>query len=226
DRFVLRFQKFECPDEQRNVMSIDWPVITQAELLENDTRDEQSFYALLNFMRKLRNGFARNGLDETPGLLMKMSERGAGDDSVQVICDRADVFRDRPFIVVEHNDEAFCVRFDVIKRFITDTARKSSVAWADDDVLVTAPQVTPDGHAECRGKRGSCVAGAIAIMFALGAQKKTIEPAELTHGTKSIEPAGKHFVDIALVANVHDETVTRGVEHTMQCNGQFHTTNV
>src|SRR5215475_11431966 len=63
DRFVLRFQKFECPDEQRNVVSIDWSVITQTELLENDTWHKQAFDALLNFMRKLRNRFSGNRLD-------------------------------------------------------------------------------------------------------------------------------------------------------------------
>ena len=63
-------------------------------------------------------------------------------------------------------------------------------------------------------------------MLAFGAQQKTIEPAELTHGAKSIEPAGKHFVHIALVADVHDETVTRGVEHAMQRNRQLHDAEV
>src|SRR5262245_50325105 len=207
-------------------MSIDWPVITQAELLENDTRDEQAFNALLHFMRKFRNRFARNGLDEMPRFVVQVRECRAGHDRVEIVCDRADVFRYRPFIVIEHNDEAFCVRFDVIERFVANSARESSVARYDDDVLVTAPQVAPDGHAECCGKRRSCVAGAIAIMFALGAQKKTVEPAELAHRTKSIKPAGKHFVDVALVTNVHDETVTRGVEHAMQRNGQLHNPEV
>src|SRR5262249_36220424 len=117
---------------------------------------------------------------------------------------------------------AFCVRFDVIKRFVTNAARESSVACDDDDVLVTAPQVAPDGHAECCGKRRSCVAGAIAIMFALGAHKKTVEPGKLAHRVKTVEPPGKHFVHVALVAHVHDETVARSVEHAMQRDGQLY----
>src|SRR5262249_10853052 len=39
---------------------------------------------------------------------------------------------------------------------------------------------------------------------------------------KTIEPAGKHFVYVTLVAHVHDETVTRGVKHAMQRDGQLH----
>src|SRR5438477_246070 len=76
-------------------------------------------------------------------------------------------------------------------------------------------QVAPDGHAERCGQCGSCVTGAVAIMFAFGPQKKTVKPAELAHRVKTIEPAGKHFVHVTLVADVHDETVTRGVEHAM-----------
>src|SRR5262245_61594559 len=136
-------------------------------------------------MRKLRNGFARNGLDEMPRLVVQVRECRTGHDGVEIVCDRADVFRDRPFIVIENDDEAFCVRFDVIKRFVTNAARESSVACDDDDVLVTAPQVAPDGHAECCGQGGSCVTRAIAIMFTLGAPKKTLEPTEYPSRNKS-----------------------------------------
>ena len=118
------------------------------------------------------------------------------------------------------------MRFDVIQRFVTDSARKGGVACHDHDVLVTAPQVAPDGHAERCGKRRACVARAVAIVLAFGAQQKAIEPAELTHGAKSIEPAGKHFMHVALVADVHDETVTRGIEYAMQRNGQLHNAEV
>ena len=151
---------------------------------------------------------------------------GIGHDPVEIVSDRADVFRDRPFVVIEHDDETFCVRFDVVERFVTDATGESSIACDDDDVLVTAAQVAPDGHAETSGKRRASMTGTIAIVFAFRAQKKTIEPLELPHRTKSIEPAGKHFMDIALVANVHDETVTRGVEHAMQRNGQLHNPEV
>jgi len=38
DWFLLRFQKLKCPDQQRDVVSVDRSVVTQAELLENDAR--------------------------------------------------------------------------------------------------------------------------------------------------------------------------------------------
>jgi hypothetical protein len=99
-------------------------------------------------MRKLRDGFSCYGLDEMPGLLMKMSERRAGHDGVQVICDGADVFGDRPLVIVEHDGKPLRVGFDIIERFVTNSARKSGVACDDHDVLVTSAQVAPHSHAE------------------------------------------------------------------------------
>src|SRR4029453_14687765 len=215
DGFILRFQKLKCPDEQRNVVSIDRPVIAQAELLENDTRYEQAFDALLNFMRKLCDRFSSNRLDKMTRFLMKVRERRAGHDGVQVICNRADIFGDRPLVVIQDDDEPLRVRFDVIKRFVTDSARKRSVACDDHDILVAATQVASDGHAESCGQGGSCVTRAVAIVLAFGAQQKAIKPAELTHGAKSVEPAGKHFVHIALVTDVHHKAVLGRFENTM-----------
>src|SRR5262249_38022504 len=110
-----------------------------------------------------------------PGFVVKMSERRAGHDGVQVICDRANVFGDRPFVVIQDDDKPLRVRLDVIERFVTDSARKGGVACDDHDILVTAPQIASNSHAERCGKRSSRMTSTIAIVFALGAQKKTVE---------------------------------------------------
>ena len=44
------------------------------------------------------------------------------DDVVQVAGDRADVFRDRPFVVVQDDDEAFRLRLGVVERLVADSA--------------------------------------------------------------------------------------------------------
>src|ERR1700731_88170 len=61
----------------------------------------------------------------------------------------------------------------------------------------------------------------VTIVFAFRAQKKTVQSLVLTHGVDAIEPAGKHFVDITLVTDIHDKSITRCVEHAMQSNCQF-----
>jgi len=68
--------------------------------------------------------------------------------------------------------------------------------------------------------------GAVAIMFALGAQKEAVEPAELAHRIKTIEAPGKHFVDVTLMTNVHNESVVRRVKDPVQSNRQFNDTEI
>ena len=66
----------------------------------------------------------------------------------------------------------------------------------------------------------------VAVVFALGAQKEAIEPAELAHRIKTIEPPGKQFVDVTLMTDVHDESVVRRVEDPVQGNRQFDDTEI
>ena len=46
-------------------------------------------------------------------------------------------------------------------------------------------------------------------MLAFGAKQETIEPLVLPHGMDAIEPASKHLVDVALVADIKNELVVR-----------------
>jgi hypothetical protein len=63
--------------------------------------------------------------------------------------------------------------------------------------------------------------GTVAIVFAFRAQKKSVEALELPHRVKTAEPAGEHFMHVALMADVHEDTITRGVEHSMQRNREL-----
>ena len=62
---------------------------------------------------------------------------------------------------------------------------------------------------------------AVAIVFAFRAQQKSIQPFVLPHGVDAIEPAGKHFVDVALMADVKNKFVLWRAEDAMQRNRQL-----
>src|SRR5437773_10478466 len=96
------------------------------------------------------------------------------------------------------------MRFDIVERFVADSTGEGGVACDDHKVLVTATQVAPDSHAERCGKRGSCVAGAITVVVALGVRKKTVEPAELAQRMTAIQPPGRPSVHVAIVADGDD----------------------
>jgi hypothetical protein len=106
DRVFLGLQKLERLDEERDVMAIDRAVITQAELLKDYARQNEVFDALLHFVRELDRRVPADHLDEIARLVVQVTVSGAGRDIVQVGGNRADVFRDRPFVVIQNDDKA------------------------------------------------------------------------------------------------------------------------
>src|SRR4030095_12893293 len=81
-RLFLSFQKLKCPDQQRNIMAVDWPVVTQAEFFENDTGHEQALYAFPRLGHEVRHRFSSDRADEMGCFLMQMRKRGAGRNAV------------------------------------------------------------------------------------------------------------------------------------------------
>ena len=144
-----------------------------------------------------------------------------GHDVVQISRDRAHVLGDRPLVIVQHDDETLRLRLDVIERLVADAAGECGVAGHDHDVLIPACQIAPDRHPEAGGERGPGVARAIDVMFAFGAKEKPVEPFVLSHGVDAIEPAGKHLVDVTLVADVEDKLVVRGGEDAVERDRQL-----
>ena len=137
-RLLLSFQKLKRPREQRDVVSIDWPVVAEAEFFENHTRHEQALHAFLNLVREMNSGFSGDRLDESARFVVQMRVGRTRHDVIQVICNRAHVFRNRPFVVVKHHDEALGVRFHIVERFVTDSARERGIARHHHHVIAPA----------------------------------------------------------------------------------------
>src|SRR4029450_689474 len=105
--------------------------------------------------------------------------------------------------------ETLGVCFYIVERFVADPARQCGVPCHHDNVLVTTAEVAPYRHAQRSGERRSGMTRAVTIVFTLSAQKEAIEPTELAHGIKTIKAPGKHFVDVTLMTDVHNESVVR-----------------
>ena len=104
-RLVLFLEELERADEQRNIVPVDRAVVAQAELFEDHARDDETLHAFFDFVREMRERSSGDGLDELARLVVKMGERRAGGDAVQITGDRADIAGDRPFVVVQDDDE-------------------------------------------------------------------------------------------------------------------------
>ena len=144
-----------------------------------------------------------------------------GDDAVEVAGDGAHVAIDGPLIVVEYHDHALGLLGDVVERFEGDAVGEGGVAGDGDHVLMAAGKVAGHGHAQRGRQRGACVAGAVAIVLALGAQHEAVEAAGLADGLKAIEAAGEDFVDVGLVADVEEDFVFRRIENRVQSDSEL-----
>src|SRR6187401_1698971 len=110
------------------------------------------------------------------------------------------------------------MRFHIVERFVADSTGERGIASYYDNVFIAAAQISPHRHAETSGKRRTSMTRTVAIVFAFRAQKKSVEALELPHGVEALKTPGEHLVDVALVADVHDDAIARGIEHAMQRN--------
>ena len=115
---------------------------------------------------------------------------------------------------------------DVAEGFQGGATGESSVTRNRDHVLVASLQVTGGGHSEGGRECSSGMAGAVAIVFRFGAQEESIEPFILADGFNSVTPPGQHFVDVALVGDIHDKLVGGSVENAVERDGEFHHSQV
>ena len=147
-RLVLRLKKFERTDEQRNVVPVNRSVITQPELFKDHAGQEEILHAFFEPMRELDGALARDRFDEPARLVVEAGVSRVRDDVIQVTRDRADVFRDRPFIVVQHHDEPPRLRLRIVQRLITDAAGERRIARHDHHILIATSQIASNRHSE------------------------------------------------------------------------------
>src|SRR6202007_1031436 len=93
---------------------------------------------------------AADHFHELSRLVVQMTVRVAGLNPVKIAGDGADILRDRPFVIVQNNDETLGVVGNVIERFITGTAGESSVAGHHHNILFAAAPVASDRHTQSR----------------------------------------------------------------------------
>ena len=99
-------------------------------------------------MRQMHCTFSCDRLNEPASFLVQTRIHRMRSDGIKIRSDRANVFRDRPFVVIEHDDEALRLRLGVIKRFVTDATGESGVARHHYHMFVIgAAQITTDCHA-------------------------------------------------------------------------------
>ena len=151
-------------------MAVDWAIVADTEFVENDARGEEVFQRGLSLVRELAGGFSADPFEELGCVFVQVREGGVRDDAVEVVRHGADIFRDRPLVVVENDDQALGRGGDIVERFKSNAAGERRIARHADDMLVGTKAIAGGGHAERSGEGGAGVARAVAIVFALGAE--------------------------------------------------------
>ena len=174
DGLVLGLEEFEGALEQGGVVAVDRPVVTETEVFEDNAGEEHVLHPGLDLVGEVEGDLAADGFDELGGLLVEVGVGGLGRDLAQVAGHRADILRDRPLVVVEHDDEAFGRLGHVVERLEADPAGESGVAGHHDDVFAGPAEVAGRSHTEAGGEGGASMAGAVAIVLAFGAEEEAV----------------------------------------------------
>src|SRR5687767_8433610 len=123
------------------------------------------------------------------------------DELVQVPGNRSDIFRNAPLVVVEDTNKLLRGMRDIVQALKRNAIRERRVTKDADDMLIALALITRGAHAERRGKRRARVARAIAIVFALRAERETIQPARGADGVKPIFAPRQKLVNVNLMAH-------------------------
>ena len=144
-----------------------------------------------------------------------------GAQMVQIPSQRAHIFADGHFVVVEDHQQVIQPA-DVVHAFIDHAAREGTVADDGDDMARLAPQLFGPCHAD--GQRKSCVAVARdeSVVLALIGVRKAGKAIQLAELIKPLPAARQQFMGVTLVADIKNDLVFGGLQHPVQGNGQLH----
>ena len=213
-------RELEHVNQVLEVVAVDRAEVMQSHLLEERARHNQALHRDLGLLFQLDDVAQVQFLECVSRFLVQGVIVGVRDDLVQIVGDCADVFGNRPLVVVEDADEFLRAMRDVVQRLEGDSASQGRIAEKGDDIFLGAAHVARRGHAESDREARARVAGAVVVMLAFESVEKAARAAKLAHPLNQVPPAGENLVDVALMADVHDETVFRRVEDVV--HGQRH----
>ena len=116
DRVVLLFEELEGSDQGADIVAIDRAVVAESEFFEEDAGDDEVFRAFLDPAGEFAEPLPGDFFEEAGGAIVEVFVGRAGRNAVKVAGDGADVFVDRPFVVVEDDDEPLGGFADVVER--------------------------------------------------------------------------------------------------------------
>ena len=159
--------------DREEIVAVDGTEVREAELLEEDVRNEKRLQAGENsaarFLRQLPAGHV---LQDLAADVLRTPIRLGGAQRFEHARDGADVRRDAHPVVIQHDDHPRAHVADAVHRLEGHARRERAVANDRDDVVVVALQVAGDSHTLRGGDRGPSVPRSKLIVLRLRSREE------------------------------------------------------
>ena len=227
DRSILLVQVREKADEFHYVVTVYRPDVLKAHLLKhrrvvNSTADKL-FAFLQNFNKVITD--SGNFFKSRLHLGFCMIVLGVGAQLGQIVGHLSHVFGDGHLVVVEDNDE-IVQRTYIIHALVDHAAGKGTITDNCHDFSRLFLELFGPCHANGSGERRTAVTGdeGVTVTFLRGG--KTRNAVLFAQLCKSRAPSRQELVRVTLVTDIEQNFILRKVQHTVQCNSQFHNTEI
>ena len=218
---VQRLEEFKSPRQQGDVMTVDRAEITQAEILEDHAGSDDLLHSRLDLVSKLTGALAADPFDKLCSLVVEVSIGRTGGNPVEMLRDGAGIPGNRPLIIIEHDDKAFCGLRDIVEGLVADSTGEGSIAGNGHDMLGATIHIPRCRHAECRGEGRPCMTCSIAVVLALGSKQESVQSSVLTHRSELLPASSQDLVNVTLMADVEEDLVGGSLEDAVQGDREF-----
>ena len=140
----------------------------------------------------------------------------------------AEILSDRHFVVVDDDDEITALFGRIVQPLERNGRTQGSIADNGDNIADSAfaggaaLHIAGFGKTAGQRNRSAGMAEHKGIMFAFQRIRETGHLIKTRLVQVCFGAAGKHFVHVALVRHVENETVAGRVEHAVQCHSELH----
>ena len=198
-------------------MTVDRPVVFEAELLPEARGDEEVAHARLDALGASPD-LAPEGqvFDEAADFPLGVAIEGIDAELVDVLAQGADVRGDGHIVVVEDHDHVRVQVAGVVERFEGHAGGHRAIADDRDHAEVLTLEVSGRGHANPGGNGSARVARAKGIVGAFLAVRESRQTLVLADRVHALFASREHLMDINLMAYVPDDLVFGRIKEPVQ----------
>ena len=222
DRKIVFLGRCEFLEHLAEIMAIDRTDVLDAQFFKKRSGHHHGPHQHFNFFGQFIQRFAddRNRFQDILDHFLHADVGPSGNQVVQMAGNAADIGRYRHLVVVENDDQPLLDLADMVQGFQGHAAGQGSVADDGDDMKFSTLAVAGNGQARGKTERGRGMTGVQNIVFTFIAVGKTQQAVFFADGEYPVAAAGDDLVGIALVADIPDDLVSRGIENPVQGQGQ------